>query len=61
MMLVLLLSAINLGPHASHPRCGSSFCELLVNGTTVWQSNGHCLIFSCQRFELTANGSRSIE
>jgi hypothetical protein len=35
--------------------------DLLMNVTTVWQSHGHCLTFCFQRFELTANGSRSIE
>ena len=35
--------------------------DLLVNVTTVRQSDGHCLTFCFQRFEFTANASRSIE
>jgi len=32
-----------------------------VNVTAVWQSDGPCLTFCFQRFELTGSGSRSIE
>jgi len=32
-----------------------------IFGSPVWQSAGHCLTFCFQRFEFTANGSRSIE
>jgi len=35
--------------------------DLLVNVTTVWQSDGHCLTFCFQRFEFTENGSRLTE
>jgi hypothetical protein len=50
-------SADHLSPHVLFRLAG----DLLVNVTTVWQSDGHCLTFCFQRFEFTANGSRSIE
>ncbi len=50
-------SADHLSPHVQFRLARN----LLVNVTTVWQSDGHCLTFCFQRFEFTACSSRSIE